>query len=548
MHQLKNNTKSIYTPLLALILLLAISGCRREQQQNFSVFRYNQIGGLESLDPAFAKNLAIMWGVHFIYNTLVEVDTSLKVVPSVAQSWTVSDDGLDYFFVIKNDIFFHNNAAFPNGKGRKMTAHDVAYSFDRLIDPATASAGAWIFNDRVRSQQPFEALNDTTFVIHLKEPFRPLLEILSMPYCSIVPQEVVDKWGKDFRNHPCGTGPFQFKFWDEGNTLILEKNPNYWEQDAQGNRLPYLDAVQVSFNETRAIEFLLFMQGKLDFINGIDGSMKDIILTKKGELQDKLKPKYNLSKKVYLNTEYLGILMDTTNALLKNNPLAQLKVRQAINYAIDRNKIVTYFRNGVGIPASKGFIPLGMPGTNNHMNYGYTYNPAKALKLLKEAGFSNKNDLQYLKLLTPEASADICNFIAGQLNDVGIPVKVEVTQPSLLRQMMSRSQTAFFKAQWIADYPDAETYLAVFYSPFPSPPNYTRYNNPQFDKMYQQALQTKDDTLRFKLYAQMDSLVSSEAPVVPLFYDELLHFTQKNITGLQENALNMIDIKRVKKQ
>ena len=533
---------------LLIMVCLPVSSCNNKQQDNGNIFRYNQIGGLESLDPAFAKNLAIMWGVNFIYNTLLEVDSNMRIVPSIARSWEVSPDGLHYTFHLRNDVYFQNNAAFPEGKGRRMIAADVVYSFERLVNPATASAGAWIFNDRIREEQPFEAPNDSTFVLHLKTPFRPLKEILTMPYCSIVPREVVAKWGKDFRNHPCGTGPFQFQYWDEGNTLVLHKNEHYWEKDEHGIPLPYLDGVQVSFHETRAIEFLLFQQGKLDFINGIDGSMKDIILTKKGVLKETLQKKFNLRKSVYLNTEYLGILVDTNNTLLRNNPLKQTQVRQAINYAIDRQKIVTYFRNGVGIPANRGFIPIGMPGTENKLPYGYPYDPGKAIQLLADAGFPNGKGLPVITLLSPETHADICNFIASELKNIGISVQIQVMQPGLLRQMMSRSQAPFFKAQWIADYPDAETYLAFFYSRLPAPPNYTRFSYPLFDRWYEASLQAENDSMRFQLYAKMDSLVSSLAPVVPLFYDEMLHFTQKNITGLQSNALNMIDLKRVKKQ
>lgn len=530
-----------------LVICFVASACRQRAAEQKMVFRYNQINGMETLDPAFAKSLSIMWTVHFIYNTLLEVDTNLHIVPSLAKSWETSADGLQYTFHLRSDVRFHDNEAFPDGKGRKMTARDVAYSFNRLIDPGTASAGAWIFNGRVREDAAFEALDDSTFVIHLKEPFRPLPEILTMQYCSIVPEEVVRKWGKDFRNHPCGTGPFQFKFWDEGNVLILHKNPAYWERDEAGTRLPYLDAVQVSFNETRAMEFLLFNQKKIDFINGIDGSMKDMVLTKKGTLRPEFEEKINLDKHIYLNTEYLGFVIDTTNPLLKNSPVKIKKIRQAINYAIDRQKIVTYFRNGVGVPASKGFTPAGMPGTEKSRTQGYDYNPAKALALLKEAGFPEGKNLPVITLTAPDVYVDVCNFVASQLNEVGIHTQVQVMLMGLLRQMMTRSQVNFFKAGWIADYPDAETYLACFYSGFPAPPNYSRFSNKTFDGWYEQSLRTNNDTLRFELYGKMDSLVSAEAAVVPLFYDEMLHFTQKNISGLQRNALNIIDLRRVKK-
>ena len=535
-----------YRSALIVVLVLLLQGCGRKATDGKMIFRYNQTAGLETLDPAFAKNLSIMWGVHFLYNTLTEVDSALKVVPSLAKSWESSADGLQYTFHLRTDVYFHDNPAFPNGKGRRMTADDVQYSFDRLIDPATASSGAWIFNDRVDSVQPFQAVNDSTFIIRLREPFRPLAEILSMPYCSVVPREVVQRWGKDFRAHPCGTGPFQFKYWDEGNTLVLHKHPRYWERDQQGAALPYLDAVQVSFNDTKATEFLLFLQKKLDFVNGLDGSFKDLVLSKKGNLKPDFQAKINLKKMVYLNTEYLGILVDADNAKMKSNPLLHPKVRQAINHAIDRAKIVTFFRNGVGIPAVYGFIPKGMPSTENRNRPAFSYSPTKALQLLSEAGFPGGKGMPPLILQTPEVNVDVCNFVASQLNEVGIKTQVQVMQAGILRQEMSRSQAPFFKAQWIADYPDAETYLAFFYSKFPAPPNYTRFKSPRFDALYERSLKTNDDALRFSLYAAMDSLVSTEAPVVPLFYDELLHFTQKNVEGFSQNALNLIDLRRVK--
>lgn len=510
------------------------------------IFRYNQISGMETLDPAFAKSLAIIWGTHFIYNTLLEVDSGLRLVPSLATRWEASPDGLSYTFHLRSDVHFHDNDAFPQGKGRRMTAADVVYSFNRLMDPATASAGAWIFNDRVREKEPFVATDDSTLIIHLRRPFRPLPQILTMQYCSVVPREVVEKWDKDFRNHPCGTGPFQFKYWDEGNMLVLHRNPHYWEKDEQGHALPYLDAVQVSFNDTRAMEFLLFNQKKIDFINGIDGSMKDMILTRKGTLRPEYQDKIHLEKQLYLYTEYLGFVIDSTNPLVKNNPVKLRKIRQAINYAIDRKKIVTYFRNGVGIPAT-GFIPSGMPGTEKGIQ-GYDYDPAKALALLEEAGFPNGKNLPLITLTSPDVYVDICNFVASQLNEIGIRTQVQVMLMGLLRQMMTRSQLPFFKAGWVADYPDAETFLACFYGGFPAPPNYSRYSNETFDRWYQESLAASSDTLRFALYRRMDSLVSSEAPVVPLYYDQMLHFTQKNITGLQSNALNIIDLRRVRKE
>jgi peptide/nickel transport system substrate-binding protein len=533
--------------VLQVFLFSILVSCQSKigADNNKQVFKLNlSSGSLESLDPAYAKDLYTMWTAHMLYNTLVETDSNLYLQPSLAKSWEISNDGLTYTFHLQTEVYFHANSLFVNAKSRKMTASDVAYSFSRIVNPDIASSGAWIFNGHVNDASAFEAKNDSTFVLHLSAPFRPMLAMLSMPYCSIVPQEVAEHYGKDFRSHPCGTGPFQFKDWDEGNVLLLHKNSAYWEGDASQNRLPYLDAIQLTFYDSKATEFLLFMQGKLHFTHSLDGSFKDLILRKDGQLKPEYTTKFKLKKSRYLNTEYLGFLTDTTNPLLLNSPIKNKLVRQAINYAIDRKKIITYFKNGVGIAATGGFTPPGIAGFDTVARYGYNYDPQKAEKLLTEAGFPNGKGLNNITILTPENYADIVNFIATQLQEIGIPAKIEIMQPNILKQQMSRSQAVFFRAQWIADYPDAETYLAFFNSNFPAPPNYTRYHNPTFDNLYKASMNLPD-SVRYRVYRQMDSIAITDAPLVPLFYDQLLHFTQNNVQGFSSNPMNLIELKRV---
>ncbi len=214
-----------------------------------------------------------------------------------------------------------------------------------------------------------------------------MLGLLSMQYCSIVPREVVEKYGKDFRNHPCGTGPFQLKSWEEGQDLILVKNTNYFERDSAGVQLPYLDAIKISFFDNRATEFLLLQQGRLDFMNDIDPSFKDEVLNKKGDLKKDWTGRILLSKSPYLNTEYLGILVDSSLPVVKTSPLRLLKIRQAINYGFDRRKMMMYLRNSIGTPAESGFVPPGLPSFDSSRVHGYYYNPVKARQLLAEAGF-----------------------------------------------------------------------------------------------------------------------------------------------------------------
>jgi peptide/nickel transport system substrate-binding protein len=528
--------------ILWMFFYVGLLACNTSKKENHhTVFHLNLVGGLESLDPAFAKDLSTMWCAHALYNTLVETDANLHLQPSLATHWEKSTDGLTYTFHLRNDVFFQENKLIGTHP-RKMTAHDVVYSFNRLIDPQIASSGAWIFNNRVVKENPFVAIDDTTLQIHLIKPFSPLPEILSMPYCSIIPKEVASYWGKDFRNHPCGTGPFQLHFWDEGNVLVFHKNPHYWQKDSTGKTLPYLDAVQFSFYDNKATEFLLFLQGKLDFVNGVDGSFKDLILTRKATLKPEYQNQIVLQKNVYLNTEYLGFNVDTTNPIVKNAPTKNVWIRQAINYAIDRNKMVTYFKNGMGIPATGGFTPPGIAGFEKTATYGYDYNPEKALALLKKAGYPNGVGLPTITIITPDNYADIVNFVARELLNVGIKLQVEIMQPAIIKEQMAKNKTLFFRAQWIADYPDAETFLAVFDSRLPSPPNYTRFNNPQFDAWYDESMAANDEKRKIR-YREMDSLAISFAPLVPLYYDQRMHFLQKNVKGFSSNPMNIIDLK-----
>jgi oligopeptide transport system substrate-binding protein len=554
--------KDFIFPILAIAFMMA--GCRPAPGSGKKVFYYNESDGVASLDPAFAKNRSVMWVVHQLYSTLVETDEQLHIVPSLALRWEVSADRKTWVFHLTPDVFFHDDPVFPGGKGRKLTATDVVYSFERLIDPRTASSGAWIFHGRIDTTgdgagdgardgardgavaaRPFQALDDSTFCLRLSKPFNPILGLLSMEYCSIVPREVVEKYGKDFRSHPCGTGPFRFRSWDEGQDLILLKNEHYFEKDSGGRRLPYLDAVKITFNEEKAAEFLLFRQGQLDFINEIDPSFKDEVLNKKGQLKKDWQGKIVLSMAPQLNTEYLGILVDTTNELVKNSPLRYRAVRQAINYGFDRRKMMLYLRNSLGLPAESGFVPAGLPSFDSTLVKGYHYDPATARQLLATAGFPNGKGIGTIKLLTVPNYGDFATFIARQLEDIGLHVQVEVVQKSLLLEETAQSQALFFRGSWIADYPDAENYLSVFYSRNPAPPNYTRYNDPVFDRLYEQALRENNDSARYSLYRQMDQRVTDAAPVVPLWYDEVVHLINPRVRGLEPNGLNLLELRRV---
>ncbi len=524
--------------------LQSCNSCNQAHTEKLNFFRYNQSSGITSLDPAFAKDQGVIWPCNQLYNSLVQLDDSLNIKPCIARSWEISEDGKTYTFHLRRDVRFHNDSCFNGGKGRYANAQDVVYSFNRIIDPKTASPGAWIFSNAVDKSEPFIALNDSTFQLKLVKPFRPMLGILTMQYCSVIPSEAIKKYGANFRSHPVGTGPFMFKYWKEGTALILAKNPNYFEADGQ-EKLPYLDGIKISFIDNKKTEYLSFKQKELDFINSIDASYMDEVMGDDGNLKNDLKEKFNLIKTPYLNTEYLGFLT-TETTVVEKNPFMNKRLRQAINYGFDRREMLRYLRKGIGKPAESGFTPYGLPSFNGEKVIGYTYNPDKAKQLLKEAGYENGKGLPQLKLYTNETYKEFALFISKRLEQLGLNIKVEIDQPSILREWMTKGTVQFFRGSWLADYPDAESYFAVFYSKNSAPPNYTRFSNVQYDALYEKALAENDDVKRYEIYHQMENIILAEAPVVPLYYDEVLHFSQKNVEGLTANAMNILNLKRVK--
>jgi peptide/nickel transport system substrate-binding protein len=207
-----------------------------------------------------------------------------------------------------------------------------------------------------------------------------------------------------------------------------------------------------------------------------------------------------------------------------------------------------YLRNSIGIPAENGFVPFGLPGFSEKRPTGYTYDPAMARRLLAEAGFPGGRGLKPVTLYTIPIYAELGAFVARELEEAGIPVKVEAMQRGSLLERIAKNQALFFRGSWIADYPDAENYLSVFYGQNPSPPNYTRTRIPEFDRLYREAMLQTDDSIRFSIYRRMDQLVIDQAPVIPLWYDMAIHLVSPKVEGFRPNALNLLELRRARKK
>jgi oligopeptide transport system substrate-binding protein len=533
------------------IPIVFFSGCTRNDSGNSgkTVFRYNEAANITSLDPAYARDQANIWPVHQLFNGLVELNDKAAIIPSLARNWNISPDGLEYVFHLRQDAVFHDSPAFKGRTGRRVVAADFVFSFSRIGDSKNGSPGLWIFNyvEKKNDHYSFSAPDDSTFIIRLQHPYPPFLGLMTTIYCSVVPKEAILCYGGNFRKNPVGTGPFRFKMWKEGVKLVMVKNPHYFEVE-DGRRLPYLDAVAVTFLPDKQSAFLEFTKGNLDFISGIDPDYKDELLTMDGKLNPKFAGKFQLITRPYLNTEYLGFLIDPNSIVVKDNPVRLKNIRRAINYAFDRRKMIRYLRNNIGTPGVNGIIPRGMPSFDSTSVY-YEYNPVKARQLLAEAGFPEGKGLAPVVLSTTSDYLDLCKYIQHEVSETGIAMKIDIAPPAALKEMKAQAKLPFFRASWIADYPDAESYLSLFYSRnfCPQGPNYSHFTSKSFDDLYEKAMSEVNDSIRYHYYHEMEKLIMDESPVVILYYDQVLRFVQKNVKGLGSDPMNLLTLKRVTK-
>lgn len=536
------------------ILFLTACGSPDEGEYKYkgkTVFRYNEMGTITSLDPAGANKLENIWIVNQIFNGLVQMNDQLDVIPCISKNWEISGDGKEYTFHLRNDVFFQDSPFFNGGKGRKVTASDFVYSFTRLSEMNEEQSAKYLLEFLDRSEEKggkgVTAPDDTTFKIFLAEPFSPFLEILTMQFFSVVPHEVAEHYGEEeFGRHPVGTGPFILKKWTD-EKLVLLKNDNYFEKEGD-DKLPYLDAVSVSFIKDKETAFTNFLQGDFEMISGMETINKDAVLTKSGDLKDEYKGKMILQKCPFLKTDYLGFFIDDKKRNKKDHPLMIKEVRQAINYAIDRVKIVTYLRNNIGAPAGAGFVPKGLPSFNKNKVNGYPYDPERSKALLKKAGFPGGAGLPEITLNIVPQFLEISEAIRGQLAQVGIQARISVNPSSTHNEMVESGQYDFFRKSWVADYADAQNFFSIFYSGnfTPNGPNYFHFVNKGFDTLYEEALRTTSTKERYEIYYKMDNIIMEEAVVVPLFYDDVIRLVQNNVQGLTTNPMNLLNLKAVR--
>ena len=494
----------------SLFLLIILVSCHKQPDKNLKIFKYNEYSNISSIDPAFSSTLRNMWPCNQLYNGLVKLDNNLKIKADIAKEWYFDDKKNEYTFILNNDVYFHKSEIFGKDSTRKVISKDFVNSFNRLLNKQLASPGSWIF----KNVREFKAINDTVLKISLKNKSNSFLGKLTMKYSSVLPFE---SWNEDkqLNKIPIGTGPFIFKKWDKNIKLVLRKNDNYFKNDKNGKKLPYLDGIAITFIPDKKSEFMEYMSGNLDMINSPENSIIELLFDNDGKLKNDY-DNINVVKKPYLNTEYLGF--NTNNSLESEKYL-----RLAINHAIDRKKMIKYLRQNVGYPALSGIVPTGL-------NDDFFYERYVQISVVTDA--------QYL---------DVLEFIQSELKKININLKIEITPPSILRQGKAKGKYNFFRASWIADYPNPENYFDLFYSKNKTPngPNYTYFMNKKYDSVYDN-LKDKKSNIE-KSFEILENIIYDFSPIIPLYYDMSIRLIDNDIIGMSNNAINMLNLEEVEK-
>lgn len=558
-----------YRSLTVYILAVAfIAGCGGKDEVSKNTFFYNEHDNFNTLDPALIGARASGWAGSQIFVGLVGLDSTMHPIPKLAKEWSVSEDGRVWRFKLRTDARFADDPCFPDGKGRTVTAEDVRYSFERVCRPETKSSGVWVFRGKVKGVDEYIAgfdsgkppehveglrvIDDSTFEIELIEPFAPFLSMLTIPYCFIVPHEAVEKYGEDFFQHPVGAGPFRLVEWVPDQRMTMSRNANYFERDAQGNRLPYLDSISVTFIRDLRTEFTEFQRGNLDMISGLEPTFVDAVFAPDGKSLTAEYSKYTLYLVPSMSITYYGFQLDPGTPGGTGSPFVDNRyLRRALNYAIDRDAIVRYVLKGQSIAATHGPIPPGTPGYSGVEGYHYDRDLAK--RLLDSAGYPDAKGLPeiVIQMSDNERTKSVGEVVQEQLAQIGIKAQIRQVQFPQHREMYKSAKLPIWVSSWIADYPDAENFMGVFYSQFIANqgPNTTHFSNPTFDSLYRAAL---DPHLsieeRAAIYNRAERIVLDDAPWIFLTYSLVQRLTQPGISGYTVDPLDRLDLTYVRKQ
>lgn len=481
---------------------------------------------------------------------------TMEIVPSIAKSYEVSDDSKVFTFTLQEGVKFQDDECFDEGKGREVTAEDFKYSLEFACSSNEMNKLAWLLKDKIAGASEYydgnvdavsgiEAIGKYQLKITLNTPFSAFHKVLTHTGLSVFPKESVEHYGDDVAKNPVGTGAYQLaEMTDE--KIILDRNPNYWGTDDFGNKLPFLDHLIMTYSQNKEDELLSFRAEEIDLVLDIPVEEVENVLGTLREAQEGKNVKHKVDSKSSMSIQYYGFQHDS-------EVFSKREVRKAFNLAVDREAIIDTWLEGEGWAAKNGFVPK-MKGYPNKSVKGHEFNVEKAKELMAKAGFPKGAGFPMVDLYVNATEGSGIHKLAKAVvfslkQNLGVEVNIKLGSIEDREEGLRSGEVIFWRSGWVADYPDPENFLSLFYggniksgdvnvNPF-------NYKNEKFDALFEKALAETNEEERMKLLAQCDQIIIDDAVVMPLITDDFVTMVNLKIRRFVTNEMEHLDFSNI---
>lgn len=524
-------------------------------------FKFMSTEKVNNLFPIYTSDIYTQRLNSQIYEPLLKLNMeSLTVVPSIAESYTVSDDAKTFVFKIRKGVKFHDDECF-GGAGRELTVEDVKYTLEMACSGMTNNKMSYLLVTRIKGAKDFynktktamsssgvsgiRIVDASTLEIKLVESFIGFDKILTHTNLGIFPKEAYEKYGKEISQHPVGTGPFMLDEITEDG-ITLKRNDHYWKKDELGNKLPFLDKVIMTYAKDKKSELLAFRNKEIDIVLEIPVEDIEDILGSLQDAQAGKNVKHRVDSKSSMSMNYIAFACESDEF---KNP----DVRKAFNIAINRNEIVDKWLLGEGWPAENGFTPL-MGNFPTEKVKGHRFNVAQAQALLTKAGYPNGKGFPvldfYVNAIEGSAPHKMCMGIATQVKlNLNIDLKIKLCTIEEREKAIAAGTAKIWRSGWIADYPDAENFLSLFYSgnikENSAEINAFKFRSKAYDALFERAVREMDEQKRNTLYVKCDQMIIDEAAVMPIMTDDFMIMINARVRDFKTNSMENLDFSTI---
>lgn len=520
-------------------------------------FKFMSTEKISSLTPTSSSDHYSSRIISQIYEPLLKLDPlTMNVLPSVAESFSVSDDAMVYTFKIRKGIFFHEDDCF-GGKAHELDANDAKFTLDMACSGLEENNVKYLLVNRIKGAQEFnknteksfqadgvsgiKVVDNNTLQVTLSAPFSGFENIITHASLGVFPKEAYDKYGKDLYKHAVGSGPFALESMTD-EKITLKRNNNYWKKDEFGNQLPFMSKVIMTYTTDKRAELLSFRNSDIDLVLEIPVEEIEHILGTLQEAQEGKNVKHKVESEKSLSMAYIAMQCDSEE-------FGNVDVRKAFNLAVNREDIIDNKLEGEGWAATNGFVP-SMHNYPSENVKGHKYNVAKAKALMAKAGYANGNNFPaldfYVNAIEGSASHKLCQAIAEQLKtNLNVDLNIKLCTMDERQDAIASGEAKIWRAGWIADYPDPENFLALFYGgniTNSGTVNLFKFQSDEYDALFEKAISESKQEKRMELLVECDQIVVDQAALMPILTDDHIVMINARVRNFKANSMESLNI------